>query len=172
MKITLNYESEPEQIISRYILCPFCSANIEGTKVGDDCPQCGETITEDEGFMSEDMPDFFDTENIDDKIAGLFFETHNELDVDAEDNNGTEAIIATITIKGVISFEGDIPEDNTVLTLDSFHPKETIEKITFEEFKETGCMHSDVFPEIEEIKQRLEILREDWSIDWKVSEIA
>ena len=33
-------------------------------------------------------------------------------------------------------------------------------------------MHSDVFPEIEEIKQRLEILTEDWSIDWKVSEIA
>ena len=37
MKITLNYESEPEQIISRYILCPFCSENIEGTKIGDDC---------------------------------------------------------------------------------------------------------------------------------------
>ena len=44
--------------------------------------------------------------------------------------------------------------------------------MTFEKFKETGCMHSDVFPEIEEIEQRLEFLAEDWLINWKNSEIT
>ena len=172
MKIIFNYESYSNQIISRYILCPFCLSNIEGTKIGDNCSECAEKITEDEGFASEDMPDFFDTENIDDKIAGFFFETHNVLGIDAKDNNGIEVLTATITIKGEISFEGDFPEDDTVLRLKSFHPKKTIEEVTFKEFKEIGCMHSDVFPEIEEIKQRLEFLTDDWSINWKIREIT
>ena len=172
MKILFNYESHPEQIISRYILCPFCLSKIEGTQIGDECPECGAIIDEDEGLASEDIDDFFDTENIDDKIAGLFFKTHNVSDLDAKDNNGVKALTATITIKGEISFDGDYPEDETVLKLKSYHPKETTEEMTFEKFKETGCMHSDVFPEIEEIEQRLEFLAEDWLINWKNSEIT
>ena len=89
-----------------------------------------------------------------------------------ENNNGVKALTATITIKGEISFDGDYPEDETVLRLKIYHPKETTEEMTFEEFKETGCMYSDVFPEIEEIEQRLEFLAEDWLINWKNSEIT
>ncbi len=171
MKIKFNFESQPGQIIERYLLCPWCSENIEGTKIGESCPECGDEI-DDEGLMSEDIWDFFDTENIDDKVAGLFFEWSDEKMVDAKDNYGTLANTATITIKGEISFEGHYPEDDKIITLHHFFPEKKIEKMTFEEFKKTGCMHSDIFPLIDEIEQRLSLLTNDWSINWKTEELT
>ena len=75
MRLTFNYDAE-NQITERYILCPYCSENISGAKIGETCNECGEELDE---LMEEEMWAFFDTEEIDDKVAGYFFESFNNI---------------------------------------------------------------------------------------------
>lgn len=167
MKLIFNYEAK-NQIIERYILCPYCSENISGAKIGETCNECGEKLDE---LMEEEMWAFFDTEQIDDKIAGYFFESKNHKNITANDNHGIEVCKADIQIKGEISFEGDYPEDNTVITLKNFTTNKN-ETMTFEEFCETGCMHSSSWPDLFEIEQRLSLLTNDWTIHWDSEELT
>ena len=76
MKIKFNYESQPNQIIEKNVLCNHCGENIENTQIGEECPECQETIDKN-GFDSLIMQEHFDTDDADDLIAGWFFETHN-----------------------------------------------------------------------------------------------
>ena len=173
MKIIFNYESKPEQVIRRWVICNNCGENIEGTQVEEECPECGETLDED-GLTSEDMFDFFDTARMDDKIAGLFFEQHNEVFFDADQNSGQflyydsgiAVTSANITIKGEITFDGDDPEDDTIITLHHFFPEKKIETVTFKELKD-DCSIDSNFPDEMEINRRIKILTNDWSISWK-----
>jgi hypothetical protein len=120
------------------------------------------------------MVDFFDTARMDDKVAGLFFQTQNIKYLNPDENTGqflyldksVKVSTADITIKGEISFDGDYPENDTIITITHFLPEKKIEKFTFEEFKE-DCSLDDNFPSEEEIDSRIKILTNDWSIFWK-----
>ena len=173
MKIIFNYESNPEQVIQSWVLCAWCGENIKGTQVEEECPKCGEILDEDD-IESEDMSDFFDTARMDDKIAGLFFEVHNEKFFNADENSGQflyydsgiEVRTANITIKGEITFDGDDPDDDTIITLHHFFPEKRIETVKFKELKD-DCSIDSNFPDEMEIERRIEILTNDWSTIWK-----
>ena len=155
MKISFDYISEPNQIISRMVENDLF-----------DEPQ------------NEDMVDFFDTARMDDKVAGLFFRTQNVKDLKPEENTGqflyidkgVEVSTADITIKGEISFDGDYPEDDTIITITHLLPEKKIEKITFKEFKE-DCQIDNNFPSEDEVETRINILTDDWSIFWDSEKI-
>ena len=123
----------------------------------------------------ESIPDPFDAieedNNLQEEASIDLFESKNHQYISANDNDGIKVCKADIQIKGEISFEGDYPEDDTVVTLKNFTTNKS-ETMTFEEFCETGCMHSSAWPDLYEIEQRLSLLTNDWSIHWNNEELT
>ena len=122
-----------------------------------DCQECGHIYSTEEELEKIDymeMGDFFMTGHADDEIAGWFWNYHDSVD----DMGGT---LGTITIKGEIIFDGK--------TYAFKWPGDSTKKLQQYTIKELPI--ESAFPTEEEIYSRINVLTEEWNIQWDTEEL-
>ena len=141
-----NYLSKANQIYE-ITVCEECESQpLTPIEEGEDCPSCGtEFIPYDKGTY-----DFFDTGQNDDAVAGFAFGLHN-----------INLQRAVISIQGIIDFDNE-----TIQVVKYTNGEPTLQGV-----KDFTSYEIQGWEDIDEVKQRLDLFTDEWSIDWEINQI-
>tara|TARA_B100000315_G_scaffold6853_1_gene6880 strand:- start:509 stop:1132 length:624 start_codon:yes stop_codon:yes gene_type:complete len=170
-----NYKSYPEQIFGKNVLCYECDEDIEGENgetpdIGEECPSCGELISEYSELDMESFFDFDEYEGIENAPAGCLFNYFAIKRLFNDGKSGTVTATATICIQGIINI-GKSSIQRVEYHDDGGQSAQVVAKLCpeeehswFEDWQNEGQTIADSLDIIS-------LLEEKWSVRWETEGI-